>query len=48
MLDASHRYFHKTADVLDLVPTVREVVLAPARVIKAPDRQQKRVASYAV
>jgi glutamate dehydrogenase (NAD(P)+) len=35
MLEASHRYFHRAADVLDLAPKVREVLLAPNRVIKA-------------
>jgi glutamate dehydrogenase (NAD(P)+) len=34
MLEASHRYFHKAADVLDLTPKVREILLAPVRVIK--------------
>jgi len=34
MLEASHRYFHAAADVLDLAPKVREVLLAPNRVIK--------------
>jgi len=34
MLEASHRYFHRAADVLDMAPKVREVMLAPNRVIK--------------
>jgi glutamate dehydrogenase (NAD(P)+) len=34
MLEASHRYFHKAADVLDLAPKVRDVMLSPNRVIK--------------
>jgi glutamate dehydrogenase (NAD(P)+) len=34
MLEASHRYFHKAADVLDLAPKVREVLITPNRVIK--------------
>jgi glutamate dehydrogenase (NAD(P)+) len=34
MLEASHRYFHHAADVLDLAPKVREVLLTPNRVIK--------------
>jgi len=34
MLEASHHYFHRAADVLDLAPKVREVLLAPNRVIK--------------
>lgn len=34
MLEASHRYFHKAADVLDLAPKVRDILLTPVRVIK--------------
>ena len=34
MLEASHRYFHRAADVLDLAHKVREVLLTPNRVIK--------------
>jgi glutamate dehydrogenase (NAD(P)+) len=34
MLSASHQYFHKAADVLDLAPNIREILLAPMRVIK--------------
>jgi len=34
MLEASHRYFHHAADLLDLAPKVREVLLTPNRVIK--------------
>jgi glutamate dehydrogenase (NAD(P)+) len=34
MLEASHRYFHHAADVLNLAPKVREVLLTPNRVIK--------------
>ena len=34
MLAASHRYFHRAADVLNLAPKVREILLTPNRVIK--------------
>ena len=34
MLENSHRYFHRAADVLDLAPKVRDVLLTPNRVIK--------------
>jgi glutamate dehydrogenase (NAD(P)+) len=34
MLEASHRYFHRAADVLDLAPKVRDILVTPARVIK--------------
>ena len=34
MLEASHRYFHRAADVLDLSPKIRDVLLCPNRVIK--------------
>ena len=34
MLEASHRYFHKAADVLQLAPKVRQVLITPNRVIK--------------
>lgn len=34
MLEASHFYFHKAADVLDLSSKVREIALSPFRVVK--------------
>jgi len=34
MLAASHRYFHQAADVLNLAPKIREILLTPNRVIK--------------
>ncbi len=34
MLEETHRYFHQAADVLDLSPKVRDILLTPARVIK--------------
>ncbi len=34
MLEESHRYFHQAADVLDLAPKVRDILLAPMRVVK--------------
>ena len=34
MLENSHRYFHRAADVLNLAPKVRDVLLTPNRVIK--------------
>lgn len=34
MLEETHRYFHQAADVLDLTPKVRDILLTPARVIK--------------
>ena len=34
MLEASHRYFHQAADLLDLAPKVRDVLLSPNRVVK--------------
>ncbi len=34
MLEASHRYFHRAADVIGLTSKVREILLAPNRVIK--------------
>jgi hypothetical protein len=34
MLEASDRYFHRAADVLDLAHKIREAVLTPNRVIK--------------
>ncbi len=34
MLEASHRYFHQAADVLNLSPKVRDILLTPNRVIK--------------
>lgn len=34
MLEETHRYFHQAADILDLSPKVRDILLTPARVIK--------------
>jgi glutamate dehydrogenase (NAD(P)+) len=34
MLEASQRYFHRAADVLELTPKVRDILLTPNRVIK--------------
>ncbi len=34
MLEESHRYYHQAADVLDVSPKVREIMLSPQRVIK--------------
>ena len=34
MLEASHHYFHQAADVLNLAPKVREILLTQSRVIK--------------
>jgi len=34
MLEASHRYFNRAADALDLAPKVREILLSPNRIIK--------------
>jgi glutamate dehydrogenase (NAD(P)+) len=34
VLEASHRYFHQAADVLDLAPKVRDILLTPSRVVK--------------
>ena len=34
MLEATERYFHQAADVLDLTPKVREIILTPNRIIK--------------
>jgi glutamate dehydrogenase (NAD(P)+) len=34
VLEASHIYFHRAADVLNLNPTVRDVLLSPNRVVK--------------
>ena len=34
MLEESHFYFTKAADVLDLTPRIREILLAPHRVVK--------------
>jgi glutamate dehydrogenase (NAD(P)+) len=34
MLEASQRYFHRAADVLELTPKVRDILLTPSRVIK--------------
>lgn len=34
MLEASHRYFHRAADLLDLDPQLRLILLTPNRVMK--------------
>jgi len=34
VLEASRRYFHQAADLLDLSPKVREILLTPVRVVK--------------
>ena len=34
MLEESHYYFTRAADVLDLSPTVRKILLAPQRTVK--------------
>jgi len=34
MLEACHRYFHRAADVLELTPKIRDILLTPNRVIK--------------
>ena len=34
MLEESHVYFHKAADVLGLAPKLREILLSPFRVVK--------------
>ena len=34
MLEASHRYFNQAADVLNLAPKVRDILLTPNRVVK--------------
>jgi glutamate dehydrogenase (NAD(P)+) len=34
MLEATHRYFNQAADVLNLAPKVREILLTPNRVVK--------------
>jgi glutamate dehydrogenase (NAD(P)+) len=34
MLEASQRYFHRAADVMNLAPKVRDILLTPSRVIK--------------
>ena len=34
MLEASHHYFNKAADVLDLSPKIRKILLTPRRVVK--------------
>ena len=34
MLAASHRYFHRAADVLNLAPKVRDILLTPNRTLK--------------
>ena len=35
MLEASHRYFHRAADLFDLDPKLRAILLTPNRVVKA-------------
>jgi glutamate dehydrogenase (NAD(P)+) len=35
MLEASHRYFHRAADLFDLDPKLRAILLTPNRIIKA-------------
>lgn len=35
MLEASHRYFHRAADLFDLDPKLRTILLTPNRVIRA-------------
>ena len=35
MLEASHRYFHKGADLFDLEDKLRSILLTPNRVIKS-------------
>lgn len=34
MLEESHYYFNKAADVLGLSPTIREILLTPRRMVK--------------
>ena len=34
MLEATHRYFNQAADVLNLAPKVRDILLTPNRVVK--------------
>jgi glutamate dehydrogenase (NAD(P)+) len=34
LLEDTHRYFHRAADVLNLAPKVRDILLTPSRVIK--------------
>jgi glutamate dehydrogenase (NAD(P)+) len=34
MLEASHRYFHRAADLFDLDPKLRLVLLTPSRIVK--------------
>ncbi len=34
MIEQVHHYFHRAAVVLDISPTVREILLAPRRTIK--------------
>jgi glutamate dehydrogenase (NAD(P)+) len=34
MLEASHRYFHRAADLFDLDPKLREILLTPDRIVK--------------
>jgi len=34
MLEESHFYFHKAADVLGISPKLRDIVLSPLRVVK--------------
>ena len=35
MLEASHHYFHHAADLFDLDPKLRAILLTPNRIIKA-------------
>ena len=35
MLEASHRYFHRAADLFDLDPKLRSILLTPNRIVKA-------------
>ena len=35
MLEASHRYFHKGADLFDLEDKLRSILLTPNRIVKA-------------
>jgi hypothetical protein len=35
MLEASHRYFHRAADLFDLDQKLRSILLTPNRIVKA-------------
>jgi hypothetical protein len=35
MLEASHRYFHRAADLFDLEQNLRALLLTPNRIVKA-------------